>query len=318
MYKFVLRPKYKSQPIDFKEFFKTKFAAENEDVDKRELFSRFRDAYIQSFNGKFRTSNNNTKSFSPKKEELYVNSFENLIYGFFNGGSTGIEQEIFDSTDAVSIEQPIGARKVVSLKHFGLLYLPYDLNYGIVMLQSYSSINSGIGGPFFEHLEEFLSNYEISIRKEVTVPNYVREHFLKNSVVLGIDVTKPKTSKERRQEFNPAFAKMEKLRVKLSFTGMNFSIGDFFSKVLRPGHKHPIYVDMTELGFNNPSEYTTTVHYKDVSTGKTATAKVTNNTHIFPTITLENSIKELGKEHPDLEKMLSYCKKQIEIIREDS
>jgi len=61
---------------------------------KTDPFIAFLDAYIKSFNGKFKENVNGSKSFAPISSEIRTKSNSNLIYGFIEGGITGMVQKV--------------------------------------------------------------------------------------------------------------------------------------------------------------------------------------------------------------------------------
>lgn len=301
----------------FEDFFSKKIGGGDEDLSKKELFRRFKESYYESFHGQFYKSRDGRKSFGPILDSLEFDPANNLFYGFLKGGPTGIVQEVYKNSSLEEEGEPLDKDKVVSLKYFFFIWLPYDANYGIIMLQSYSSVSTGLGGPFFDHLEDFLDGFNLRSRKSIKVPEYIKKEFKKKSVVLGFDLIKNKVSPKKRSEFNPNLAHAEQMKVTLSFSNLSYSVSEFERLFSFRNNVIPLNINLESVGFDDPSEYKVKINYRDTATGKKAHTYVSNHHGIMPSILLDNEIKEEGKEVPKFSRILKKCKKELLILQEE-
>ncbi|SFF19355.1 hypothetical protein [Sunxiuqinia elliptica] len=275
----------------------------------------FAKGYIESFNGRFAKNRKRTKSFAPIVEKIYTKSNQNLIYGFLQGGPTGIEQYIKPNSDYKRDSTDVGVDDVVNLDYYFHFWIPADTNYAYIMLQSYSEVNRGIAGPFFEHLHEFLGKYGYIMRgKEPKVPKPIKEMFMEESVIIGMDIIKDRTSPADRKRFNQALHESEKAKFKLSVSGISMPFSWFQKHFKMSKRGNPFFIDLSELGITDPNDYIANVRYRDPITNTSTQAKLSDLLNIRPTIVLPESVKKKGSEYPDLDKVFVFCNQQLQML----
>jgi hypothetical protein len=284
---------------------------------KTEPFDAFLEKYVQSFDGKFKKSEKGDKSFAPSSN-LIILSNRNIIHGFIEGGITGINQTVKPNSDVNATGQKISPNDVVEVEHYFLLWIPPETNYAYVMLQSYSDINKGISVPFFEHFQHvFLKSVGYTIRaKQSKVPESIQKVFREKSIIIGMDIIKARTSPSQRQLFNPAFQESTTMRFTLKIAGLKMSLEKFMSDIKRDKNGNPFFVNLSQIGLDNPEDYIAKVHYRDPETGKETPALLSNINNIVPAIILPDDIKQNGSEIPDISKIFRYCRgllKQLQI-----
>ncbi|WP_373397233.1 hypothetical protein V8V91_22050 [Algoriphagus halophilus] len=81
--------------VKFSDFFDSFRENKDKKISQNTLFNRFYKFYIESFNSEFVKDKDEAKAYSPG-DNLERNSANFLIDGIFEGGITGIEQNLQD------------------------------------------------------------------------------------------------------------------------------------------------------------------------------------------------------------------------------
>lgn len=273
--------------------------------------------YYNSFKGAFKKSSKGNKSFGPTSD-IHINSNENFIYGFLEGGTTGIDQEIKDNSNITTPGRKVKRNESVMINHFFMLWLPKSVNYGYVFLQSFTDIGSGLATPFFEHLSEFLSKYRYRITKEWKVPKPIQESFKNKSVVTSFNIVKRKTNISERKMFNPSLMDASRLAFKFAVTGLKLSIEEFKTIFSNTRSGNIFHIDLSEIGLSSPNDYIVNVEYTDETSGKKVTTQLADILNIKPSIIIPDNVKANDSEIPDLNKILNFCIQHLkQLQRED-
>jgi len=312
IYCFSIRKGRTKEFVGFKEFFNNHFIEGEEkkyEVPKEILYKRFADSYFETFGDQFIKNIDETKAIG-------INTYNtmpklNIIDGMVNGGITGIDQDIFDSSNAKAAESTIDKSKVTSLPYYFKIWMPYDSQVGVIMVQSYTE--TGVTSLFVDKFKQFFKTKEYIFDFERHVPKEFKEKFAKKSVVKEIALYKTKLSAKAREELNSLFADFEGLKVKISISGFKLDV-DSFKEGLQDGRF--IHSDLAAFEITDENEYETIATYEDVS-GRESQAKVSKNLDIFPTIILNNDLKETGKEYPNYKKIQSHTDAILEKVKID-
>lgn len=302
-----------SNEILFEEFFNENFKTtiNSESINKDELFSSFAIKYNQSFNGDFKKNDTGTRAFLPL--EIKKASPRNLVYGMVEGGITGIDRSIKAS------KKPIATRKtklskddVATLPFYFLLWMPFDSNNGILMIQSYT--DETILGVFKQHIIDFFESLNINFSYKAFVPKKYQDEFYENSKITQIVYKKGKLNSSTRSKFNPIFYDTEDMSFELKVSKLSLSPSSFFDNYKMKDGKY-IGADLSDLEMNENNAYDTTVFYED-SKKRKAHIKLNKSVGIYPTIFLDNSLKIENEDYPDFEKIHEFCSgllKEIQI-----
>lgn len=278
-------------------------------------YQAFLTKYIQSFNGKFIKNGKGNKSFGPTSN-IKVKSDRHIIHGFLQGGTTGIELKVKPNSNFKAPGNVVKTDDVVEIDHYFLIWIPPNVNYGYIMLQSYMELHSGIAGPFFEHFSEFIQNNGFILRaKQFKIPAPIKEAFRKRSIIVGMDIIKNKTSPAERSRFNPAFHTSERMRYRISVKGLSFSVDEFRERFKKDSKGNPFFIDLSEIGLTSPEDYIASVEYREINSTKKTNAKLTDILNITPTIVLPDDIKVSGSEYPDIDKIFVFCNSQLKQLQ---
>jgi len=283
---------------------------------KTDPFIAFLDAYIKSFNGKFKENIIGSKSFAPISSEIRTKSNSNLIYGFIEGGITGMVQKVKPNKNSGKAPVPVSKDEVVAQDHFFLLWIPPDVNYMYLMLQSYKTAHGGLAGPFFEHLDFFLRKFDFHIgHKEPKVPKSIKNIFKDHAIIVGMDIIKERNGPTDRSKFNPGLVDAEGLKFVFSVSGLRYSFKKFSSIFKKDQKGNPFFIDLSAIGITNPNDYIAKVNYKDPTTGSQTSASLTDLLNIRPAIVIPDSVKIKGLEKPDISEICQFCIKHLQELK---
>lgn len=299
----------------FREFLNEVFLNTEEGrVPKSLLFERFKTKFESSFESKFVLNGEETKGIAISS--LNVIPAKNIIDGMIIGGLTGVEQDIYDASSANEKEDTIEKEKVTALPYYFKLWMPYDSSVGVLMIQSYTEV--GVTSLLSTKIKSFFSNFNYMIDPVKFVPREFKEKFKRESTVQKLSLYKSHLSEEARGGLNLLFTEFEGLQVKIEISGFDVSIEDFWRSVDR---RNPLDVDLSSLSME--SDYEVIATYKDAD-NKQSQARLSKDLDIFPTIIMDNELKEEGKEYPNYSKIqrhtnsiLERVKIEIEYVPED-
>ena len=268
---------------------------ESNDMSKAELFSSVKDKFLNSFSDQFVLNYNRTKGIAIKQ----INTIPamNIIDGMMIGGLTGIEQEVYKTSSSEERQDTITEDEVTALPYYFKIWMPYDSSVGVVMIQSYTE--TGVVSLVMEKIKHFIRSYNFSILPNKFVDEEYKEHFKKFSTVDKLILTKTHLSSEARGALNQMFAHFEGLKIEIKLSGFNVSIDEFWQQI---DTQKPLGVDLSEFEMDERENYDVIATYKDIS-GKQSQARLSRNLDITPTIILDSTLKEQGKEYPNYERI---------------
>jgi hypothetical protein len=307
-------------------------STKNKNVTNYELFQRIRkkaeadessdpyhlffQQFIRSFNGEFKKDKKNQKSFAPLEGGIKYFSNKQIICGFLEGGTTGIKQTVKPNKDYKGKGTVVGNDDVVGLPYYFQLWIPVDVNYAYIMIQSYSEINTGIACPFFEHFNNFLSDYTYSIReKEIRVPKPIIDLFVKDSVIVEMDILRDRTSPTDRNMFNPSLVDSEKMKIRITLSGLKIPFSKFINTYKKDEKGNPFFINLSDMGIIDPNDYIAQIKYHDPVSNKETKASLTDLLNIHPTIVLPDEIKIEDSGYPDFDKIFVYCNEQLKLLQ---
>jgi len=316
IWRVLLKPTYGSDnSIKNDELFKRIKAKEGVD-DTADSYKLLMKQFIESFNGEFKKDKKNNKSFAPLDSDIKCYSNKQIICGFFEGGVTGIKQTIKPNKNYKDKGRTVGQDDVVGLPYYFQLWIPADTNYAYIMIQSYTEINTGIATPFFEHFENFLSDYTYGCRnKEIRVPKPIIDLFIDQSVIVGLDILRDRTSPTDRNKFNPALVDSERMKIRITISGLKIPFSVFSKSYVRDEKGNPFFIDLSEMGIIDPNDYIAQVKYQDPISKKETKASLTDLLNIHPTIVLPEEIKIKDSDYPDFDKIFVFCNKQLKLLQ---
>lgn len=280
------------------------------EADKNTAFSKFNSLFIESFNDKFIKNREETKAIAVQS----VNSMPqmNIIDGMLVGGLTGVEQDVYNSSSSKSIGKSISDDEVSTLPYYFKLWMPYDSNHGVLMVQSYTEVS--VVSLIDQKIKSFIRGYDYSIATTKHVPKEYKEKFKKKSIVQNLTLLKTEMSESARGALNQLFASFEGLKVEIKISGFNVPINKFWEQVDK---NKPIDADLSSFEMNTEeNDYDVIATYKDES-GRQSQARLSKNFDILPNIILPEDLKENDKQYPDYEKIRKHTDVILEKIKKE-
>ncbi|MCL2651868.1 MAG: hypothetical protein FWD60_12720 [Candidatus Azobacteroides sp.] len=286
-----------------------KAIAGSNDMPKVELFSSVKDKFIHSFSERFVLNYNKTKGIAIKQ----INTIPtmNIIDGMMIGGLTGIEQEVYKTSSSEEKQDTITEDEVTALPYYFKIWMPYDSNVGIIMIQSYTE--TGVVSLVMDKIKHFIRSYNFFILSNPFVDEEYKERFKKYSIVDQLVLAKTHLSSEARGALNKSFADFEGLKVEIKLSGFNISIDEFWHQI---NAQKPLDIDLSEFEMRERENYDVIATYKDIS-GKQSKARLSKNLDILPTIILDSTLKEQGKEYPNYEKIQTYTNTILTKVKQE-
>lgn len=311
LYKVGIRNYKKRIFLSFKEVF-DKISTKPEKHHKYEDFAK---AYLQSFNGEFKSSDD-SKSLALSK--WGIKKEKDIIFGTVIGGLTDIEREIYIKNNSSKAKGMLGKDEIAALPYFFMLWIPPDSSIGILLFQYYSS--SSLFGAFNDNLKEFFKkNFNLTFHTFPFVPEEYQTTFLKESIIKKIAILKKKVEKSARKKFSPLIAEEDEFSIRLEISNLNKDPGVFTKTIKRLAEKTKdlFKADLSDIGIhNNKDDFEMRIYYQNTVNGKKAYATLGSNMEILPTIDIENSYKEKGRDYADYEKIIEYCFNLLQDLKE--
>ncbi|MBQ2886535.1 MAG: hypothetical protein IJE43_22675 [Alphaproteobacteria bacterium] len=267
--------------------------------------------FIKGFNSSFKKNKENTQAISTTDEHFKGFSSKNYtLWGIFKGGPTGINQEIYESDNAIEPTSTIDNSKVSTLYYFYKLWLPYDSNIGILMVQSYTSI--GCTSLFKKQLEQYFIQKGHKITNwSKCIPNEYIKKYLLDGYINEIQVIHAKKDKSRPLE--PIFSPLTYAQRKEIFNNFNIP---FTNLIKLHNYKSVLKSQIKAISTDyNEHEDVVKIFYKD-SKGHNAHSNLADIENILPTITLDESLKDENTQQPKWNELHTFTNELLESIKE--
>ena len=286
-----------------------KTIVEDNNMSKSDMFDIVKDKFLKSFSDKFVLNYNKTKGIAIR--EISTIPTMNIIDGMMIGGLTGIEQEVYKTSSSEDKENTITEDEVTALPYYFKIWMPYDSNVGVIMIQSYTE--TGVVSLVLDKIKHFFKSYGFSIGSNSFVDKEYKERFKNQSIVDKLVLTKTHLSTEARGALNQMFANFEGLKIEIKLSGFNVSIGEFWEQV---DNTKPLNVDLAEFEMNQRENYDVIATYKDIS-GRQSQARLSKNLDIMPTIILDSTLKESGKQYPNYKRVQTHTNSILAKVKQE-
>lgn len=283
--------------------------AGRDDMSKTDMFSLVKEKFLKSFSDKFVLNYNKTKGIAIK--EISTIPTKNIIDGMMIGGLTGIEQDVYNTSSSDEKQDTIAKDEVTALPYYFKIWMPYDSSVGVVMVQSYTE--TGVVSLALDKIKHFFKSYGFSVGSNPFVDKEYKERFKKRSIVDKLILTKTHLSSEARCALNQMFTNFEGLKVEIKISGFNVSIDEFWKQV---DNENPLDIDLADFEMNKKENYDIIATYKDLS-GKQSQARLSKKLDIMPTIILDSTLKEPGKEYPNYTKIHTHTNSILTKVKQE-
>lgn len=230
------------------------------------------------------------------------------IDGLFKGGETGIGRNVYQQGDAQQTTMTIGRTDVPAVYYYYKLWIPYDGEDGILMVQGYTDM--GCTATFREQIEGFFISCGYKPSWNSMIPSGIMNEYLNRSFINSIRVSYDVVP---REDANGVFASMRLAKKESWLRNMSISFQELFG--LRDYQRQLENRLIEYVGFN-PERDTARVFYTDEN-GRKANASIGEIENILPNIILPNDLKREGTEEPDLNLISDYTDGILEQIKHE-
>lgn len=271
-------------------------------------------SFIAYFNGEFLTNTDGDKAVTTTKaSQSDVASVRNVINGEISGGPTNREQSIFKRKNAKDKTWKVSDDDVVSSNFFIKLWLPYDYESGVIMIQSYS--NANVSDLVRDHFKKFIQKNGFRVQISSFLPKCYETKKVMSSEVVSVTYVKDNLSEGKRKLLNPFFAQYKDLKIKIVISGFRTSVGDFRKHFKQNGRALTTDIDAFDMKKDEEQNVLTT--YKD-EYGRTSSFRIDESRlRDFSYIYLPEEINITGKKTYDFTKMVEHTDSILETIKDE-
>lgn len=285
------------------------FAGLYKTSDVGDGFTAFLADFINKFGNKFKNNIENTQAVSVSDDQMKeFNSANYTIWGQFKGGTTGIAQEIYHSNNSKVKKNTIDKDNVASLYYFYKIWVPYDSNVGVLMLQSYTS--TGCSALYRRFLDEFFISHGYKADWAKCIPQEYIKKYISNCYIYGIKILTKK--KQKNVSFQPLFESFKDAKqfkyienIKLSLQRL-MSLGNYIN-VLKSE------IAGIDVNFDKEND-DLLLFYKDTD-GKRAHATLSHMEDILPNIILDDTLKDTITQMPKWNDLHLFTNNLLEKIK---
>ncbi len=230
------------------------------------------------------------------------------IDGLFKGGETGIGRNVYHQGDAQQHTMTITRTDVPAVQYYYKLWMPYDAEDGILMIQSYTDM--GCTAAFRDQIEEFFISCGYKPSWNGMIPSGIMEEYLNRSFIRSIKVSYDVVP---REDATGVFTSMRLARKESWLHNLSISFQDLMQT---RDYRQQLERKLIEYVDFNPERDSARVFYTDEN-GRKANASINEIENILPNIVLPNDLKRVGTEEPDLNSISDYTDGILERIKQE-
>ena len=296
---------YETEPdaARFCDFIKVIDPAAKKEVFMKLLFARL----LKHFDNQFRKGNESNKAVSiTEQEKAGFGSKEYTVWGMFKGGETDLERKVYSKRNATKDVKLIEKDDVPAVNYFYKLWMPYDGEDGILMIQSYTDM--GCVASFRDQIEEFFASLHFRPIWNRMIPKGFVENYLKSSFIHKIRVE----YKQVKGRGDGVFASMKQVQMSTELSRLSIFLRDLF-KV--KDYNSELCKQLENVVAFKPDEDKVVVFYRDEN-GKETHALMADLEDAMPTIILPESLKDSKTDMADPNEMDTYTDGMLKEIKE--
>lgn len=277
-----------------------------ETMDRDIFLPSFFQALVSYFDSQFRMNDEGTKAVSiTTNPNPRIASQNYTIDGLFKGGDTGMDKTVYNQRNATTPGSRIGRTDVPASHFFYKLWLPYDGEDGILMVQSYTDM--GCTSTFRYQMESFFISKGFFPKWNSLIPTDIINRYLQRSFINKIKIV----YQAEPQYGEGIFRSLRQAKKESWLTNLNISFNELFRI---DNYRQVLQNQIVETIDCDPNHDLIKVFYQDEN-GKCAHAGINDLENILPIITLPNELKAEGSEEPNLEGTANYTDGILEQVK---
>ena len=249
------------------------------------------------FDSQFKVNDEGTKAVSITSDiQPTFGTLGYTINGMFKGGDTGIGRTIYSQRNALQPGTRISNTDVPVNNYFYKLWLPFDSDDGVLMIQSYTDM--GCTATFRDQIEQFFISKGFRPQWNAMIPSGIIDQYLDRSFINEIKVI---YASEQRQE-QGIFASMSNVQKESRLKNLHIS----FRQLLGiDNYQQALKNKIMEFVDYNQERDMAKVFYIDEN-GKKASASINNIEQVLPSIILPDNLKNPATDEPMLADISRY------------
>lgn len=287
----------------FGDFIKSIDPTAQKDDYMKVLFERM----LAHFDNKFRKTAEGNKAVAVTNQEYVGFGSKNYtIWGMFKGGETNMARKVYNQNNAIEGVKLIEKGDVPSVNYFYKLWMPYDSEDGVLMIQSYTDM--GCVASYKDQMEELFMSLEYRPIWNRLVPKGFVERYLKSSYIHQIRIE----YKQVKRNGDGVFASMKSVQKNTVLSKLAIQLKDLF---MMKDYEDELNSQLINIVDFNPKDDKVIVFYKDEN-GKEAHASMGNLEAAMPTIILPDYLKNTETDMAEPEEMNKYTEGLLGEIKE--
>lgn len=261
---------------------------------------------VTFFDSQFKVNDEGNKAVSiTSNPQPTFTTLGYTINGLFKGGDTGIDRTIYSQRNAVQPGTRISTTDVPANNYYYKLWLPYDSDDGVLMIQSYTDM--GCTATFRDQIEQFFLFNGFYPQWNAMIPSGIINQYLDRSFINEIKVV---YASEQRQE-QGIFASMSNVQRESRLKNLHISFRQLFGL---NNYQQVLKDKIMEFVDYNQDRDLAKVFYTDEN-GKKASATINNIEKVLPSIILPDNLKNPATDEPILEEISRYTDGILEQIK---
>lgn len=277
------------------------------EIDRNNFISVIFQEIVSFFDGQFLVNDDETKAVSITSDpQPRLASLCYTIDGLFKGGDTGIGKTIYRNRDASQPGDRINSRDVPANNFFYKLWMPYDSDDGILMIQSYTDM--GCTTTFRDQLDAFFVSKRYKPAWNGMIPSGFIDQYLNRSFINEIKIV----YQTEFREADGIFCSMRQAKKESWIKNLRIPLNGLLQL---DNYQEQLQDQIIETVNYDPDHDLAKVFYEDEN-GKKASATINDLESIFPNIILPDDLKDDADE-PNLDATAQYTDGLLEQIKRD-
>ena len=277
-------------------------------IDRNSFLHVMFQAMVSFFDSRFKVNVEGTKAVSITSDlQPRIASLCYTIDGLFKGGDTGIGKTVYNQQNATQPGNRIERTDVPANNYFYKLWMPYDSEDSILMVQSYTDM--GCTATFRDQLEAFFISKGFKPKWNGMIPSGFIDQYLNRSFINEIKIV----YQTEEREADGIFSSMRQVKKESWLKNLSIPLNGLFQL---DDYKEQLQEQIIETVDYDPEHDLAKVFYKDEN-GKKASATINDLENIFPNIILPDELKNVETDEPILDVTAMFTDGLLEQIKTD-
>lgn len=269
----------------------------NQNVNRDSYLPILFQSMVTYFDSRFKVNEDGTKAVSITADPTpSYNTLGYVINGMFKGGDTGIGKIIYSQQNATRPGTRISNTDVPVNNFYYKLWMPYDGEDGVLMIQSYTDM--GCTATFRDQIEQYFVSIGFRPRWNTMIPSGFIDQYLNRSFINEIKVV---YAFEHRQE-QGVFASLANVKKESRLSNLRIPFNQLFGL---ENYQERLQEKIMEFIDYDQHHDMVKVFYVDEN-GKKASASINNLEDVLPSIILPDRLKNPATEEPVMADISHY------------